>query len=155
MSQAAARLALLCSEFNGQITDMMLNSALNRCKEVAADVRYVCRVPGAFDMPLFMNELLEKEDVDAVVTLGAIVKGDTKHDEVIASALADSIAFLSRSKGKPVSLGVSGPGMTWEEAKERADEYASRAVDAAVRMVASLRELRRSREEKEFPAVIE
>lgn len=155
MSKAAARLALLCSEFNGEITDRMLNSALNRCKEIGADVRYVCRVPGAFDMPLFINELLVKEDVDAVVTLGAIVKGETRHDEVIASALADNIAFLSRSSGKPVSLGVSGPGMSWEEATERADEYAARSVDAAVKMVASLRELRRSREEKEFPAVIE
>lgn len=155
MSQTTAKLALLCSEFNGEITDRMLKSALNRCKELEADVRYVCRVPGAFDMPLFLNELLEKEDVDAVVTLGAIVKGETKHDEVIAAALVDNIAFLSRTKGKPVSLGVSGPGMSWEEATERAGEYASRAVDAAVKMVSSLRDLRRPREEKEFPAVIE
>lgn len=146
---------MLCSQFNGEITDRMLKSALDRCRELGTDVRYVCRVPGAFDMPLFISELLDKEDVDAVVTLGAIVKGDTKHDEVIAAALANNIALLSRSKGKPVSLGVSGPGMSWEEATERADDYAARAVDAAVRMSSSLKELRRNREGKEFPAVIE
>ncbi len=148
-------MAIICSEFNGEITDRMLNSALARCKEAGAEVRYVCRVPGAFDIPLFVSETAAREDVDAVVTLGAIVTGDTKHDEVIASQLAASISQLSARYGKPVSLGVSGPGMTWEQGTERADEYASRAVDAALKMVSGLRQLRRRREEKEFPAVIE
>lgn len=149
------RVAVICSQFNSEITDRMLNTALARCRETDAEVRYVCRVPGAFDMPMFIRMLLEKDDVDAVVTLGAIVTGETKHDEVISGELAASIASLSTRYLKPVSLGVSGPGMTWEQAVGRADEYAVRAVDAALGMAASARELAKKRTEAEFPAVIE
>ncbi len=155
MDSDSVKLAVVCSEFNGEITDRMLNSALTRCKQSGIDVRYVCRVPGAFDIPLFVKELLSKDDVDAVVTLGAIVTGDTKHDEVIASQLAAAIAQLSVTHGKPVSLGVSGPGMKWEQGVERADEYAARAVDAAVKMVSGIRQLRKDRAERDYPAIIE
>lgn len=151
----AVRLAVVCSQFNGEITDRMLSAALARCREAGANVMFVCRVPGAFDMPLFIDELAGREDVDAVVTLGAIVTGETKHDEVIASSLASSITALSLKHGKPVSLGVTGPGMTWEEGSGRAEEYASRSVDAAMKMAASIARLRSGGLENERPAVIE
>lgn len=148
------RIALVCSEFNAEITDRMLRSALARSSERAAVVRFICRVPGAFDMPLFIKELVQRDDVDAVVTIGAIVTGETKHDEVIAAQLASSIADISVRCGKPISLGVSGPGMTWDQGLSRAEEYASRSVDAALKMVSSLRQISSKRSEKEYPAVI-
>ncbi len=132
------RLAIVCSEFNGEITSKMLDEAIRQCKSERAEVVHVCRVPGAFDMPLFIDRLLSRHDVDAVVTLGAIVKGDTDHDDVIARVLAAAITELSLYHGKPVALGVSGPGMTWEQAEGRAEEYGRRAVKAAVSMAATL-----------------
>ncbi len=146
-------IAIICSEFNGEITDRMLKSAVARCKEAGVEVRYVCRVPGAFDMPLFIDELAARSDVDALVTLGAIVAGDTRHDEVIAAALASGVASLSVKHGKPVALGVSGPGMSWEQGVERAEEYAARAVDSALKMLSGLRQLRK-KDERKYPAII-
>ncbi len=141
--ETPAALAIVCSEFNGEITSRMLDEAMRECATAGAAVVAVCRVPGAFDMPLFTDELLSRRDVDAVVTLGAIVKGDTDHDDVIARALSTAISELSVKHGKPVSLGVSGPGMTWEQANTRAEEYARRAVKAALSMVESLRSIRK------------
>ena len=149
------RLALVASEFNSEVTDKMLECAQRRSSEIEARVAYVCRVPGAYDMPLVVQDLLKKEEVDAVVTLGAVVKGDTKHDEVIAGVLADKLAELSLRYGKPVTLGVSGPSMTLEQAVSRTEEFAVRAVDAAVKLARTHRALVGDRLAREHEVVVE
>ncbi|MEM3851918.1 MAG: 6,7-dimethyl-8-ribityllumazine synthase [Methanomassiliicoccales archaeon] len=136
---SSVRLAIVCAKFNGEITDKMLTSALDRAKKAGAEVVSVVRVPGAFDIPLFADTLASRQDVDAVVALGAIVTGETAHDEVIAHQLAHSLSGISLHFHKPVTLGVSGPKMSWEQATVRASEYAERAVDAALEMVSILR----------------
>jgi len=93
-------------------------------------------------MPLMIGELLKKKDVDAVVTLGAVIKGETGHDEIIAGNVARLIADLSLRSGKPVSLGVTGPSMTIEQAMERIEIIPMRAVDAAIKMVFRMRKIR-------------
>lgn len=130
----ALRIGIVCSIFNSEITDRMLDAAKRKCEKHGIIVSSIHRVPGAFDIPLVAKKLAERKDVDAVVTLGAIVKGETDHDEIIATALAVALHQISLLSGKPVLLGVSGPGMTWEEGMVRAVEYAERAVDAAVMM---------------------
>jgi 6,7-dimethyl-8-ribityllumazine synthase len=92
-------------------------------------------------MPLAVKKLLtdKEEEVDAVVTLGCVIAGATKHDEAIASQLTRKIMDLALEYDKPVTLGVAGPGMTRLEAQERVD-YAKRAVEAAVKMVKRLRD---------------
>ena len=141
--QPEIRLALVVAEFNSELTDKMLKRALEYSAELNVLVTYVCKVPGSFDMPLMIQTLLEKDDVDAVATLGAIVQGETRHDEVIGHALAGKIAELSLRNRKPVSLGVAGPGMMWEQAEARAEEYASRSVAAAVKMTLRQRQLQK------------
>ena len=64
------RLAIVVSEFNSEITFKMLERARNHADEVGAKVSYVLYVPGTFDMPLAVERLLKKKNVDAVVTLG-------------------------------------------------------------------------------------
>ena len=128
-------LAIVVAEFNSQITRKMLEQALKRSNDLDANVTYICRVPGSFDMPIIIQELLEKEDVDAVATLGAIVKGETAHDEVIAATLAEEISSLSTKFKKPVTLGVSGPRESWAQAESRVEEYANRSVESAIALV--------------------
>jgi 6,7-dimethyl-8-ribityllumazine synthase len=148
------RLAIVVAEFNREITNKMLRQALKHSSQKKTLVTYICKVPGSYDMPLIIQALLERNDVDAVVTLGAIVQGETKHDEVIAHALALKLADLSLQFKKPVTLGVAGPGMTWEQAEVRAEDYANRSVDAAIAMV--LRHTRaRHVEESNYPVVID
>jgi|TARA_B100000315_G_C14595265_1_gene598634 6,7-dimethyl-8-ribityllumazine synthase len=134
--------ALIVSEFNSEITQLMLNSAKRYAESSGAKVTYICKVPGAFDMPLFIKLLLKRQKVDAVVTLGAIVQGETQHDQIIAQQVAAKITDLSLQYEKPVTLGISGPGMTMDQGLARADEFSRRSVEAAIKMVNSSRRIR-------------
>jgi 6,7-dimethyl-8-ribityllumazine synthase len=137
-------LAIVVSEFNSEITFKMLQSARDHTPNVSAEIRYILYVPGTFDMPLAVEQLLKKKNVDAVVTLGAVIKGDTRHDDIVAENAARLIADLSLKYGKPVTLGVAGPGMTIEQARGRAKLVPVRAVNAAVNMVLRLRKLQKA-----------
>ncbi|MEM0367541.1 MAG: 6,7-dimethyl-8-ribityllumazine synthase [Candidatus Nitrosocaldus sp.] len=138
----AVRLGIVIAEFNSGITSSMLERACNHARELDAEVKYICYVPGTFDMPLFVADLLSRDDVDAVVTLGAVIKGETLHDEMVAFNASRLIADLALRHGKPVALGISGPGMSYEQAVDRINPVSTRAVSAAVNMVKRLRMLK-------------
>ena len=108
--------------------------ALEKAKELKLNVKFECEVPGIFDMPLIIDKLLQKKNIDGVVTLGAVIKGKTKHDEVIANSTANRISELSIKYQKPVSLGISGPGMAERQAYARIRPVAERAVEAVSRL---------------------
>ena len=135
------QIAIVVSEFNSEITYNMLDKARDHASKIGAKVSYVLYVPGSFDIPLAVDRLLKKRNVDAVVTLGAVIKGDTRHDDIVAENAARLIADLSLKYSKPVTLGVTGPGMTIEQARERSVLMPARAVNAAVNMVLRLRKL--------------
>jgi len=136
------RLGIVVAEFNYDVTSLMLEKALSHAGFLGAKVTYVVKVPGSFDIPFMVKLLLEKPDVDAVVTLGAVIQGATRHDEVVAHQAARKILDLGLEYGKPVSLGIIGPGASRMQALERIDDYARRAVEAAVKMARRARELR-------------
>ncbi|WP_421077364.1 6,7-dimethyl-8-ribityllumazine synthase [Methanothermococcus sp. Ax23] len=136
----SVKLGFVIAEFNRDLTYMMEKLAEEHAEFLNAEVKYKIVVPGAFDMPIAIKRLLEKEDVDAVVTIGCVIEGDTEHDEIVVQNAARKIADLSLDYNKPVALGISGPGMTRLQAEERID-YGKRAVEAAVKMVKRLKEL--------------
>lgn len=138
IKMSEVKLGIVVSEFNADITLMMLEVAKDHANFLGATVEEVVKVPGAFDMPLAIRKLLQKENIDAVVTLGAVIKGDTSHDEVVAGHNARKIMDLSLEFGKPVSLGVSGPGQSYAQAKQRIEHYAKRSVEAALKLVRAL-----------------
>jgi 6,7-dimethyl-8-ribityllumazine synthase len=137
------KIAIVVSEFNRSITFQMLDTAKSQAQKVNADIKYVCYVPGSFDMPLILEELLKKSDVDAVVTLGAVIKGETRHDEIVAENAARLIADLSLKHGKPVALGITGPNITIEQARNRVRVVPMRAVNAAVKMTIRIKKLKK------------
>lgn len=139
------RIAIIVSEFNSDITFQMLNKAKDHAQKIKADVRYICFAPGSFDMPLLIEELLKKNDVDAAVTLGAVIKGETSHDDIVAENAARLIADLALKYGKPIGLGITGPDMTLEQAKDRIDIVPLRAVNAAVNMAIRIKKLKEVR----------
>lgn len=128
------RLAIVVSEFNHEITSRMLEVAKEKAKQLHLDIAHISQVPGAYDMPIIVNVLLARSDIDAVVTLGAIIKGQTKHDEIIAHSTVKSLTELSLKHGKPVSLGITGPGMHERHALARIRPVAERAVEAALKL---------------------
>ena len=131
----AIRLGFVAAEFNADITELMLTRAIAHAKFLEADVTAIFRVPGAFDCPLAIQSLLERDDVDAVVTLGAVIEGSTDHDQVVAQHAARKMMDLAMQFRKPVALGISGPGMTRLQGQERIDDYARRSVEAAIKLV--------------------
>ncbi|RMF91536.1 MAG: 6,7-dimethyl-8-ribityllumazine synthase [Methanobacteriota archaeon] len=134
-------IGIVVSEFNYEVTYAMLELAKEHAHFLGANVAEVFKVPGAFDMPLAVKNLLEKKDIEGVVTLGSVIEGETKHDEIVIQHASRKIADLSLEYGKPVSLGISGPGLTRLEALERVD-YAKRAVESVVKMVKRLKKAR-------------
>jgi 6,7-dimethyl-8-ribityllumazine synthase len=136
-------IAIVASEFNEEVTSRMLLVAQEKAKLLKLNVKYTCKVPGTFDMPVLVDALLQKKDVDAVVTLGAIIKGQTKHDEVIAQAATNKLTELSIKYQKPVSLGISGPGMQERHAWARIRPVAERAVEAVVKISKELNRIQK------------
>jgi len=136
-----ARLGLVVAEFNRSVTEEMESAALSAAASRDAEVVELSSVPGAYDSPLAADRLARREDVDAVAVVGAIVTGDTSHDEVIGHAIAQRLADVSLERDTPVTLGVTGPGMSGAEAGERV-ENAAAAVDGALDLVAELEDSR-------------
>ena len=134
-------IAIVVSEFNNEITSKMLEVALEKAKNLKLNIKYTCKVPGVFDMPIVIDSLLKKKEIDAVVTLGAVIKGQTKHDELITNTAVRVITDLSIKYQKPVTLGITGPGMSERQAQARIRPVAERAVEAAEKMVDQLRKI--------------
>jgi len=132
------RIGAVVSEFNYDITMMMLERAKEHAEFLGAKITKVVKVPGVFDMGLAIKKLLERKDVDGVVTLGAVIEGETEHDEIVIQHAARKIADLSIEYDKPVSLGITGPGMTRLQAEERI-ERAKYAVEAVVKLCRRLK----------------
>ncbi|GAB6945661.1 6,7-dimethyl-8-ribityllumazine synthase [Vulcanisaeta sp. JCM 14467] len=139
------RLAIVVAEFNYDVTYLMLQKALEHARFLGAEVTYVAKVPGTYDMPIIVDELLRRDDVDAVAAIGAVIQGETKHDEVVAHQAARKLMDLSVEHRKPVGMGIIGPGANRMQALERAEEYARRAVEAAVKLARRLELLRGSK----------
>ncbi|MHA2344471.1 MAG: 6,7-dimethyl-8-ribityllumazine synthase [Candidatus Hodarchaeales archaeon] len=133
-------IGIVVSEFNYEITYMMLELAKEHADFLGAKVKAVFKVPGTFDMPLAVKNLISKKDLDGIVTLGSVIEGETGHDEIVIQHASRKIADLSIEYNKPVSLGISGPGLSRLEALERV-EYAKRAVESVVKMVERLKGL--------------
>lgn len=133
----------MVSEFNEEVTFRMLSVAEEKAKRMKLKINYTCKVPGAFDMPIVIDALLQKKDVDGVVTLGAIIKGQTKHDEVIAHSTANALTALSIKYQKPVSLGITGPGMQERHAYARIRPVAERAVESIVKIYNELQRIQK------------
>jgi 6,7-dimethyl-8-ribityllumazine synthase len=134
------RVAIAVSEFNFDVTLLMLERAKEEVAFLGATLGPVVKTPGVFDIPLAAKRLLGRSDVDAVVALGAVIEGETQHDEVVMQQASRKLADLSVESGKPVGLGISGPGETRLQAQDRI-ENAANAVRAVVKMVARLREI--------------
>jgi 6,7-dimethyl-8-ribityllumazine synthase len=132
------RIGAVVSEFNYDITQMMLELAKEHAIFLDSEITDIIAVPGVFDMPLAIKKLLENDEIDAVVTLGAVIEGSTSHDEIVVQHASRKIADLALEYNKPVALGITGPGMTRLEAHQRVD-YAKRAVEAAVKMTGRLK----------------
>jgi 6,7-dimethyl-8-ribityllumazine synthase len=133
------RLGLVVAQFDktGDVIDSMESHAHEAAADHGADVVATIEVPGSYDTPLAADRLARREDVDAVAVVGAIVTGDTDHDQVIGDAAASRLTDVSLDRDTPVALGITGPGQSGDEARARTD-YGARAVESAVALAEEL-----------------
>ncbi|MEO9277311.1 MAG: 6,7-dimethyl-8-ribityllumazine synthase [Nitrososphaera sp.] len=134
-------IAIVVAEFNKEITDKMLDVAKERANKLKINIKHTSTIPGVFDMPLVIDTLLQKKEIDAVITLGAVIKGQTKHDELISNSVANALINLSIKHQKPVTLGITGPGMSDRQAYQRIRPVAERAVDAAQKLYEEIKRI--------------
>lgn len=131
------RIAIVAARFHEEITDRMVEAAEAAIAEKGHEHVETVRVPGAYDTPVVTQRMLSRADVNGVAVLGAVVTGDTDHDQVIVHATARTLQELSVEWGKPVALGITGPGMSADQARARVD-YAESAVDAVLEVADAL-----------------
>ena len=141
------KVAVLRSSFNAAIVDGLLEGALKALDEMGtsrANVTVV-DVPGAFELPLAAQAAARGQQCDAVVALGAVIRGETDHYEHIARAATDGLARVALGESVPVGFGVLTVADA-EQARTRAaagpDNKGAEAARAAVAMVHVLRKLK-------------
>jgi 6,7-dimethyl-8-ribityllumazine synthase len=132
------RIGIVCSEFNFDITQMMLERAKEHARFMDVDVAKVVMVPGVFDIPLALKTLIKDKSIDGVVTIGAVIEGETEHDQLVIGQAARKITDLAVEYEKPVGLGISGPGMSRLQAQDRIDR-AKDAVESVVKQWKALK----------------
>ena len=132
-SGAGRRVGIVVSRFNSQIGDMLLAGALRACVEsgVAEPDIVVVTVPGALEAPLALQRLAQAGDCDALVALGAVVRGETYHFDIVANESASGVAGVQLEFGIPIGNGILTTENE-EQARVRADAKGFEAAQAAL-----------------------
>ena len=134
------RFGLIVSRFNSFISDRLLEGALDTLTRHGADDQQlsVVRVPGAFEIPLVAKKMAASGKYDAVVCLGAVIRGGTPHFDYVCSEVTKGVASVSLDSGLPIAFGVLTTDSV-EQAIERAGTKAgnkgSEAAMSAIEMV--------------------
>ena len=127
------RIALVASRFNAPVVERLVAGAVEALAAQGADpaALELVRVPGAFDLPPVVRRLAESRRCDAIVALGAVIRGDTPHFDYVAGECAAGLARVASETGVPVAFGVLTTD-TEEQAFERAGgSEGNRGADAA------------------------
>lgn len=128
------RFAIVVSRFNEFITDRLLDGAMNALRRNGGDIDQVdtYRVPGAWEMPVVAAELARQKRHDAVICLGAVIRGDTPHFDYVAGNAASGLANVALETGVPIAFGVLTTN-TLEQAIDRAGaKSGNKGFDAAM-----------------------
>jgi 6,7-dimethyl-8-ribityllumazine synthase len=147
LSAQGLRFVIVVSRFNSLVTERLLGGAMDaivRCGGSAEAVDLV-RVPGSWEQPVAVKALLEKGTYDAIICLGAVIRGDTPHFDYVASEAAKGIASASLAAGSPVAFGILTCD-TLEQALDRAGAKSGNkgfeAAMTAIEMADLLKKLR-------------
>ncbi len=138
------RIAIVASRFNDFIVSKLVDGAIDGLRRhgVDDDGIELARVPGAFEIPLVASRLAAREDFDAVICLGAVIRGATPHFDYVCAEVSKGIAHASLRTGKPVIFGVVTTE-TIEQAVERSGtKGGNKGFDAALSAIESANLLR-------------
>jgi 6,7-dimethyl-8-ribityllumazine synthase len=145
-SAKGLRIAVVAARFNHFVVDKLLAGAVEALEQagISAQDLDIVRVPGAFELPLTARKLAQSRNYDAVITLGAVIRGGTPHFEYVCSECARGVSEAARDSGVPVIFGV----LTCDDMEQATDrsggKHGNKGTDsavAAIEMVDLLRKL--------------
>jgi 6,7-dimethyl-8-ribityllumazine synthase len=134
LSAAGLRFAIVLSRFNSFITERLLGGAMDAISRSGGSAEQIdlIKVPGSWEMPVVAGELARQKKYDAIICLGAVIRGETPHFDYVASEAAKGIAHVSAATGMPVAFGVLTTN-TLEQAIDRAGaKGGNKGFDAAM-----------------------
>jgi 6,7-dimethyl-8-ribityllumazine synthase len=128
-----AKIAVITAAWNQEITYAMRDACLATLNEFNCPDENIIKieVPGAFELPSAAKMLLANQKLDAVICIGCVIRGETKHDEYISNAVASGIMTLSIASGKPVIFGVLTPNDMQQALDRAGGKYGNKGVEAA------------------------
>jgi 6,7-dimethyl-8-ribityllumazine synthase len=129
---ARLHVGIIVSRFNEDITNALFAGALDTLEKWGVQEKNITavRVPGAFEIPLATSRLLKTKKYHALIAIGCVIKGETKHDEYISSAVSHGLTDLMIEYRVPIGFGVITPN-TLEQAKARATGKTNHGASAA------------------------
>ena len=141
-----ARIALLVSRFNSFVVESLLEGAIDTLKRHGADERdlEIVRVPGAYEMPIAAQRLAASKRFDAIIALGAVIRGGTPHFDYVAGECTKGPSSVSLKFDIPIAFGVltvDSIEQAIERAGTKAGNKGGEAAASAIEMVNLLREL--------------
>lgn len=133
LTSVGKKYAVVVARFNHFITDRLVEGCLDTLKRhgVKDEEIEIIRVPGAFEIPLAAQKA-SKKDYDAIITLGAVIRGDTPHFDYVCAEVSKGVANVSLNTGKPIIFGVITTD-TIDQAIQRAGvKSGNKGIDAAL-----------------------
>jgi 6,7-dimethyl-8-ribityllumazine synthase len=144
-SPAGVRIAIVVARFNRAVTDNLLEGAREGVTKFSllCDDADVFAVPGAFELPLVAREAARSPRYDAVVCLGAVIRGETPHFDYVCQEAAAGIARVSLETGKPVAFGVLTTDDTTQALERAGGSVGNKGYEAVVTVVETLAAIER------------
>lgn len=145
-NNAQARYVIAVARFNSFIVDHLLEGAIDILRKhgvMDKDIT-VIKVPGAFELPLAVQKIADSDECDAVIALGAVIRGGTPHFEYVAGECVKGLSQISLASSKPVAFGVltvDSIEQAIERAGTKAGNKGAEAAITAIEMVSLLRQL--------------
>lgn len=127
------KIGIITSEWNNNITFSMRDACMAELIKYGCDEDDIFNygVPGAFELPVAAKMLLSSKKLDAIICIGCVIKGETKHDEYISNAVAAGIMNLSLVSGKPIIFGVLTPNDIQQALDRSGGKFGNKGVEAA------------------------
>lgn len=135
------KIGIVCAKWNSAITDKLLNGAIEKASFYGIEVE-VMSVPGSFELPLGAQCLAQKIEIDAVVCLGCVIRGDTSHYDHVCQSAAEGIMRVGLDTGKPVIFGlitVEHKKQAYERAGGKHGNKGAEGVEAALAMLQAMK----------------
>jgi 6,7-dimethyl-8-ribityllumazine synthase len=140
------KFAVVCAQFNSSITEVLLAGALDALKRAGVVDIEVVKVPGSWELPLAAKTIAERVKPDAIIALGAVIRGDTPHFDYLAGQAASGLMAVQLETGIPVAFGVLTTN-TIEQAADRAGgKDGNKGYDAAITAIEMAEQIRRLRQ---------